>query len=303
MLSGLMPAMVTPFDERGEIDLGATEEIVDRFVEAGVDGVSALGSTGEFSHLDANERRRFTESLAGIVAGRAPLVVGVGATGTRETVELARHAEEVGADGVLVVSPFYWKVGEEALFRHFAAVAEAVSIPTMIYNFPLTTGIDLSPSLIARVARECPNVTGLKDTVTEPQHTVGVIRALTPVRPDFAVLVGLEDQILPSILAGGDGAISGLANVAPDLLVGLVRAARSGDLEKAAELHRRVLSLMTLGALSETPVGAIKLAMKMLGVPISPTVRGPALPAPPQAEAEIKAALKTAGLLPVAGGV
>ena len=145
MFRGLMPAMVTPFDERGEVDLGAAEAVVERFTEAGVDGISPLGSTGEFSHLTADERKRFAEEVTRMIAGRVPVVVGVGAAGTKEMVELARHAEGVGADAVLVVSPFYWKIGEEALFRHFEAVAEAVGIPVVIYNLPMLTGIDLSP--------------------------------------------------------------------------------------------------------------------------------------------------------------
>lgn len=299
MFSGLMPAMVTPFDERGEVDPRATEAVVERLIGAGVDGISALGSTGEFSHLDADERRRFAEDLVEIVAGRTPLIIGAGATGTREAVALARHAESIGADGVLVVSPFYWKVGEEALFRHFAAVAEAVGIPVLIYNLPVLTGIDLSSSLVTRIARECPNAVGLKDTVTEYSHSVKVLREVKPVRPDFAVLAGFEDQILPTMLSGGDGSICGLANVAPELFVNLVQAARSGDVETAAELHRRVLSLMEIVNFSDTPLGAIKLTMNTLGIPISPTVRGPALPAPDDAREGIEAALREAGLFEV----
>jgi 2-dehydro-3-deoxy-D-pentonate aldolase len=132
-----------------------------------VDGISALGSTGEFSHLTNEERRRLAEELAKIVAGRVPLLIGVGASGTKEAVELARHAEGVGADGLLSVSPYFWKVGEEALFTHFATVAESVDIPVLVYNLPMLTGIDLSSGLLARIAAECPNVVGLKDTVTE----------------------------------------------------------------------------------------------------------------------------------------
>jgi 4-hydroxy-tetrahydrodipicolinate synthase len=299
MFRGLMPAMVTPFDERGEVDLGATEAVVERFIEVGVDGISPLGSTGEFSHLTSDERKRFAEEVTRIVAGRVPLVIGAGAAGTKEAIEIARHAESLGAEGVLVVSPFYWKVGEEALFRHFAAVAEAVDIPVLIYNLPMLTGIDLSPSLIARLATECPNVVGVKDTVTEYTHVVSVLREVKPVRPDFSVLAGWEDLILPSMLAGADGSICAFANVAPELFVALVQAAQTGDLGKAAELHRRVLSLVTLGAYSDPPMGAIKLAMKKLGVPISPTVRAPALPATEEAHAAVEAVLKEAGLLTV----
>jgi 4-hydroxy-tetrahydrodipicolinate synthase len=297
MFSGLMPAMVTPFDEHGEVDLRATEAVVERFIEAGVSGVSPLGSTGEFSHLLADERKRFLEEVIRIVAGRVPLVVGVGAAGTKEMVELARHAEGVGADAVLVVSPFYWKVGEEALFRHFATVAESIDIPVLIYNLPMLTGIDLSPSLIGRIAAECPNVSGLKDTVTEYFHTVGVLREVKRVRPDFSVLSGWEDLILPSLLAGADGSICAFANVAPELFVKLVRSARDGDLERAAELHRRVLSLVTLGAYSDPPISAIKLAMGKLGVPISSAVRGPALLVPEEAQEKIEGVLREVGLL------
>jgi dihydrodipicolinate synthase/N-acetylneuraminate lyase len=129
MFSGLMPAMVTPLGERGEVDLRAAEAVVERFIGAGVDGISPLGSVGEFSHLTADERKRFAEEVTRMVAGRVPLVIGVGAVGTKEMVELAHHAEGVGADAVLVVSPFYWKIGEEALFKHFATVAESANIP------------------------------------------------------------------------------------------------------------------------------------------------------------------------------
>ena len=297
MFSGLMPAMVTPFDERGEIDLTATEAVVERFIEAGVDGISPLGSTGEASHLTADERKRFAEEVTRIVAGRVPLLIGVGVVGTRETVELARHAEGVGADGLLVVSPYYWKVGEEALFKHFATVAEAVDIPILIYNLPVLTGVELSPSLVARVARECSNVAGLKDTVTEYSHIWNVLREVKPVKPDFSVLAGFEDLILPSMLAGGEGSICGLANVAPELFVSLVRAVRDGDLGVAAQLHRQVLSLMTLGSLSDTPLGAIKLAMNVLGVPVSPNVRGPALPASEGVRGKVEDVLREVGLM------
>jgi 2-dehydro-3-deoxy-D-pentonate aldolase len=131
--------------------------------------------------------------------------------------------------------------------------------------------------------------------VTEYNHVVGVLQEVKPMRPDFSVLSGWEDLILPSLVAGADGSICAFANVAPELFVGLVDAAQSGDLTRAAELHRRVLTLVTLGTHSDPAIGAIKLAMKKLGVPISPTVRGPALPATD--EEGIEAVLRETGLL------
>jgi 4-hydroxy-tetrahydrodipicolinate synthase len=297
MFGGLMPAMVTPFDERGELDFEATEAVIERFIEAGVSGISPLGSTGEATHLTFDERKRFAEVVVKIVTGRVPLVVGVGSSGTREAVELARHAEGAGADAVLAVSPFYWKVGEEALFNHFSAVAGSVDIPVMLYNLPMLTGIDLSPSLVARVAGECANVVGIKDTVTIYGHTVAVLQEVKAAKPDFTVLSGWEDLVFPSLLAGADGSICAFANVAPELFVDLVKSTREGDLGRAAGLHRRVLELVTLGAYSDPPIGAIKLAMGILGVPISPAVRGPALPAREDARENIESILEDSGVL------
>jgi dihydrodipicolinate synthase/N-acetylneuraminate lyase len=135
--------------------------------------------------------------------------------------------------------------------------------------------------------------------VTEYFHTVGVLREVKRVRSDFSVLSGWEDLILPSLLAGADGSICAFANVAPELFVELVHSAQIGDLGKAAELHRRVLSLLTLGAYSDPPIGAIKVAMSRLGVPISPAVRGPALPVPEEAHEKVEGVLREAGLLTV----
>jgi 2-dehydro-3-deoxy-D-pentonate aldolase len=297
MFGGLMPAMVTPFDGQGGVDLDATEAVIDRFVEAGVSGISPLGSTGEATHLTFDERKRFAEEVVRITAGRVPLVVGVGSSGTAEAVELARHAEGAGADAVLAVSPFYWKVGEEALFNHFATVASSVEIPVLLYNIPMLTGIDLSPALISRVATACPNVVGIKDTVTVYGHTVSVLQDVKAEKPDFAVLSGWEDLIFPSLVAGADGSICAFANVAPELFVDLVRSTQEGDLDTATRLHRRVLDLITLSAHSDPPIGAIKLAMQILGVPISPTVRGPALPADEGAREEVETILENAGVL------
>lgn len=296
MLDGIMPAMVTPFDERGEVDQRATEAVVERCIAAGVDGLSILGSTGEFPHLSIEERRRFAERVVEIVAGRVKVVVGVGSASTNEAASLAAHAENAGADATLCVSPFYLKVGEKALLSHFSTVAGATRLPMMVYNFPLLTGIDLSPRLVARLASDTENIVGIKDTVTEHSHTLDVLGEVKPARPDFSVVVGFEEQILPNLIAGGDGAISGLANVAPELFVGLVRAFREGDLQKAADLHRRVLNLMRLGKLSDPVMGAIKAAMQRLGVQITPEVRGPALPAAPEVYGQIDAILESAGL-------
>jgi len=178
-------------------------------------------------------------------------------------------------------------------------VAESIDIPVVIYNLQMLTGIDLSPSLVGRIAAECPNVSGLKDTVTEYFHTVGALREAKRLRPDFSVLSGWEDLILPSLLAGADGSICALAKVAPKLFVELVHSAQSGDLAKAAELHRRVLSLITFGVYSNPPISAIKLAINKLGVLIFPAVRGPALLVPEEAHEKVEGVLREAGLLTV----
>jgi 2-dehydro-3-deoxy-D-pentonate aldolase len=176
-------------------------------------------------------------------------------------------------------------------------VAGSVNIPVMLYNLPMLTGIDLSPSLVARVAEECANVVGIKDTVTVYAHTVAILQEVKAAKPEFTVLSGWENLIFPSLLAGADGSICAFANVTPELFVDLVKSTRDGDLDRAAQLHRSVLKLVTLGAYSDPPIGAVKLAMGIFGVPISPAVRGPALPADDGAREGIETILKDAGLL------
>lgn len=263
-------------------------------IAAGVDGVVVLGSTGEFTHLGRAERRAAAQVTTTTAAGRVPVIVGVGAAGTREAAELASEAADVGADAVVAVSPYYWRVGDDGLADHFVAVADATDLPTLIYNFPLLTGHDLGPDLVCRLAASRPDIVGIKDTVTECAHTVTVLREVRKVRPDFAVLVGFEDQILPAMLAGADGAISGLSNVAPDLFVALMRAAAGNDLAAAAALHRRVLALMELYELSSPGMGAVKAAMAARGLLDSAAVRGPASPVAPRDRDAVLAVLAAA---------
>ncbi len=247
--------------------------LVEHVLDAGADGVVALGTTGEFADLSDDDRDRLTAATVAAVGGRVPVVVGIGALGTAEACRYAQRAEAAGADVVLALSPLFWKLDEDGLFAHFAAVAAATALPVLLYDIPLFTGASLPPRLVRRVAEELPSVIGIKLTVQDFASVSAVLAAVKPVRPDFSVTVGFEDLALSAVLAGGDGVISGMANFLTPTLVRLVAAARSGDLGAAATAHQEVIRMFPVYFLANPPVLALKHLAAAHGVPVRPVVR------------------------------
>ena len=272
-VGGVYVALLTPFDDAGAVDAGALGALVEHVLAGGVDGVVALGTTGEFPDLGEADRDLVVRTTVAAVAGRVPVVVGIGALGTGEVCRAARLAEQAGADVVLALPPLFWKLDDEGLFAHFAAVAAATALPVLLYDIPIFVGARLSPALVARIAVELPQVIGIKLTVQEFASVSAVLAAVKPVRPDFSVTVGFEDLTLSAVLAGGDGVISGMANFLAPTLVQLVSAARRGDLGAAASAHREVMRLFPVYAQANPPVLALKRLSVAHGVPIGATVR------------------------------
>lgn len=273
VVGGVYVALLTPFDEAGAVDAAALTALVEHVLAGGVDGVVALGTTGEFADLGEADRDLVLRTTVAAVAGRVPVVAGIGALGTGEVCRAAVQAEQAGADVVLALPPLFWKLDDDGLFAHFSAVAAATSLPVLLYDIPVFVGARLSPALVARVARELPQVIGIKLTVQEFASVSAVLAAVKPHRPDFSVTVGFEDLTLSAVLAGGDGAISGMANFLAPTLVRLVAAARAGDLGAAAEAHREVMRLFPVYAQANPPVLALKHLSAAHGVPIGTTVR------------------------------
>jgi 2-dehydro-3-deoxy-D-pentonate aldolase len=272
-LGGLFVPLVTPMRAGGALDLGAVGPHVDRLLEAGVEGLVALGTTGEFADLEAGERADVVAAVVAAAGGRVPVLAGVGATGTALAVAHARAAELAGADALLVLPPLYWKLDDDGVVRHYAAVSDASGLPIVLYDFPRLSGTPLSPALVDRLADEVGAVVGIKQSGADLKVTHAVLARVKRRQPGFAVLTGSADYVLPALLGGADGTIAALGNVAPGVLATLVAAVRRGDMATATSQHRLVLDLLAIPGLCNPPILALKAAAAACGSPMEPAVR------------------------------
>ncbi|HEY6103198.1 MAG TPA: dihydrodipicolinate synthase family protein [bacterium] len=296
-IAGIIPPLVTLFDPDGRIDEDANRQHLDRLIAAGVHGVFALGSTGETMHLTPEERREFASLVINHVNGRVPVLAGCLSTSTAEAVSLARYAEEAGADGVIVIPPFYWTPNDEAIAAHIGAVAEAVKIPVLIYNFPAVVGRSIPAPLVAKLASAYDRVLGIKETIDSISHIHEVLALVKPSKPEFSVLCGFEFHLLNTLLSGGDGCIPAIANFAPHPTVAVYEHARAGRIAEAAAVMRQRLLLATLYQLDAPFFVVIKEAMVLLGQAAHATVRPPSRPLSEPSRRRLRELLTSAGLL------
>jgi len=295
--AGIIPPLVTLFDRRGRIDEEANRAHLEFVLAGGVHGVFALGSTGEAMHLTGEERRAFAALVVRAVDGRVPVLVGCLSTSTEEAVDLARHAEEIGADGVIVLPPYYWTPNDRAIEAHIGAVASAVRLPVLLYNFPAVVGRSIPAPLVAKLAAASDNVLGIKETIDSISHIHEVLARVKPVKPEFSVLCGFEFHLLNTLLSGGDGGIPAVANVAPEPSVAIYEHVRAGRIAEAAAVMRQRLELAMLYQLDAPLFVVIKEAMAMLGRIPHPAVRAPAPPLTDEHRARLRSLLTAAGLL------
>jgi len=292
-IAGLYVPLLTPLRADGSVATEAIDGHVGRLLAAGVDGVVALGTTGEFADLTGSERATVVAATVDAVAHRVPVLAGVGGIGTAEACAHARAAADAGADGLLALPPLYWKLGEDGLVRHFLAVATATDLPTLLYDYPALAGTALLPALVRRIAEEAPDVVGIKLSGPELRAVHGVLSGAKTRDPGFSVMVGAADLAFPALVAGADGMIAALGNVAPEPLAALHAAVRDGELDQAARHHARILALLEIPALSTPPILALKAAARAAGSPLEPVVRTP----PDDADAVIRRATDRAGAL------
>ncbi|MGH2453964.1 MAG: dihydrodipicolinate synthase family protein [bacterium] len=295
--AGILPPLVTLFRRDGAVDDAAMRRHTDRLLEAGVHGLFALGTTGEVMHLSPQERRGVAELVVQQAAGRVPVLIGCGSTSTDEVIAYARHAKEIGASGVVVIVPYYWVPSDAAVEAHYDAIARAVDLPIVIYNFPAVSGRNVPPALIARLAEAHPTIAGIKETIDSIGHIQQVVAAVRPARPDFVVHCGFEYHLINTLLLGGDGAVPGMANLAPAATVAVYEAVRRGDVEAAAELMRARLEFPSLYEFGAPLFVVIKEAMAMAGLIEVPTVRLPAQPLGEDGRARLRTLLARLGML------
>jgi 4-hydroxy-tetrahydrodipicolinate synthase len=261
---GVLCALITPFREDQSPDLGVLGEVIAFLVDSGVHGLFVLGTTGEGPMLDMAERRDVAEFVVRRVDGRVSVVVHCGVPDTKTTSDLARHAEQVGADGVAAVIPYYFRYGGAELDRHFRSVAEAApSVPHYVYENPDRVGYSAGVDVVARLVNEVPNIVGVKDT----GDTIGKITDYLsqPGRP-IEVYVGNNSTIFPALVLGARGAVSAMANAFPELVVAIYERWREGQMDEARALQFTLARLTE--ALAGVPfVGGVKHLMARRGLP------------------------------------
>ncbi len=287
-LHGIVPALVTPFRADEKIDYTAWQTIIELMIASGVDGVFAAGGQGEFYSLTDEERVVVLRFCRQVANKRVPVYGNVGCVTTRQTVNLAQKAEAEGIDYAVVITPYYLKPTADELVDHYAEVCRAVHIPVLAYNIPERTGIELTPAVVARIAAECENFAGLKDSSGKldqiPEFVaIGRDRA-------FSVFMGRDHMILPALKLGCAGAVTACANVAPKAFVDLYRAFRQGDMEEAARLQALIDPLRQSFGLHTFP-SVVKEAMNMIGLPAGPC-RRPVGPMPAPARVKLAAVLE-----------
>jgi 4-hydroxy-tetrahydrodipicolinate synthase len=275
-LIGILSAMSTAFTPDGEqIDEAGMRDLVEHTVGAGVHGLVPAGSTGEFAAMTGEERRRLLEVVLDQTAGRVPVVPGIGAMTTREAVSLAKHAEAAGAAGVLAVAPYYEPLDLHETKRYFRDVADSISIPVVIYNLPVATGVNLAPDDIRELAVTCENIGYVKDTTGDLTQATRLIKHHADVVKTF---VGWDTLLLSSLVEGAPGSIVGAANVNAAQLVAMYDAVQEGRLDDARQIWEREYPLMDF-LVSGGYVGAVKGALDLVGRSAGPA-RQPIAPLP-----------------------
>lgn len=259
MFNGSWVAVVTPF-QNGEIDEEALASLINWHVEQGTDGVVAVGTTGESPTLSNEEHMRVVEICVQASAKRIPVMAGTGSNSTDEAISLTKRARDVGADSVLIVSPYYNKPTQEGIYRHYMAIADAVEIPQVIYNIPGRTASRIEVATMARLAAH-KNIAGVKDAVGDLNYTSELIARLGPA---FYVLSGDDALTIPMMSLGAGGVISVAANVVPAKISGMVAAMRDGNAPGARAMHFELWDLMNSMFYETNPI-PVKTALAMMG--------------------------------------
>ncbi len=288
--------VVTAFDKDLNLDLRANRNIWDFVIRGGVDGILILGSTGEFFAMPMEQKKEFIAKASEHIRGRVPLIVGTGSTRLEDTIELSSYAAAHGADGVIIVPPYYFSLPDAGIEDYFDCVAQAVDTSIYLYNFPERVGYDVRPEVMLRIARKNRNVIGCKDTVTDFAHTRELIKQILPEAPYFEVLSGYDDYFGHNVLSGGSGAIGGLSNVAPEVSTGWVKAFRENNPEGMAYYQKQMDILAGLFQFGVPFVPLIKKAMILRGIEMEEYCTPPLFQATSEQTVKIRDILSKLGI-------
>jgi 4-hydroxy-tetrahydrodipicolinate synthase len=268
----VLTAMVTPFDQNGEVDFNATRILVDYLIENGTDGIVVAGTTGESPTLTTEEKVALFKLVVDAVNGRVPVIAGTGSNNTRASISLTKLAEETGVDGIMLVAPYYNKPSQEGMYQHFKAIAESTPLPIMLYNIPGRSVVNLSVETIVRLS-QIPNIVALKEASGNLDAMAEII---SQAPSDFTLYSGDDGLALPVLAIGGAGVVSVASHVIGNEIQEMINHFKNGNVQDAASAHRRLLPIMK--ALFAAPNPApVKAALNMNGVNVG-GLRLPLLP-------------------------
>ena len=265
-MAGYITPAVTPLNRDGSIDTEGAKKLYDYLISGGVDGILILGSIGEFFAFTPEQKKQLISLAAGYINHRVPLIVGTADMVMENVTELSGFALEEGADAVIVVSPYYFWLEGNSLESYYDTLAEKIQGNLLVYNFPDRTGYQIPVDVIRRLALRHPNIIGCKDTISGMDHTRELIKAIKPVRPDFRIYSGFDDNFAHNVLSGGDGCIGGLSNLAPEICSAWVSAFRRNDMAAVEKIQRKIDRLMSIYSVGTPFVPFIKRAMELRGI-------------------------------------
>jgi 4-hydroxy-tetrahydrodipicolinate synthase len=291
MFTGTGTALVTPFRRDGSLDEPTLRMLIQRQIAAGINFLVPCGTTGESPTLSHQEHLRVVEIAVELAKGKVPVLAGAGGYNTAEVITLARELADLGASGILSVTPYYNKPTQEGLYQHFQAIAEAVSLPIVLYSVQGRTGVNIEPSTVQRLS-QIKNIIGIKEASGNISQMSTILNA---VPEDFLVLSGDDAIALPLIALGGRGVISVASNEIPAEMTALTRLALAGDIAGARQIHRRFLPLMEINFVESNPI-PVKTAMAEMGL-LEPVWRLPLVAAKAENRARIRAVLESLNLL------
>ena len=289
LVQGIITPILTPMYEDESINFDELRNQVDRLIDAGVSGLFCFGTNGESYIISEEEKYAVLKVVIDQAGGRVPIYAGTGCPGTKDTIRMSRKAKELGADVLSIICPYFAAANQTEIYNHFAAVAQAVDLPIVIYNIPPRTGNKVAPETVGRLAKDFPNIVGVKDSSGDFQNMQQYFEA-TRFREDFSVLSGNDALIFDNLVNGGAGAIAGCSNIYPKTICSIVELYKKGALAQALEVQRSLIPLRSTFKYGN-PNTMIKCATKLLGYPVG-DCRAPFNSISPEGVAALKKVLE-----------
>ena len=265
-LKGIIPAMLTPLTVEQKVNESVTRQLINHLLDSGVHGLFILGTNGEFHLFNTEEKLQFARIVIEETNGRVPVIVGTGGNSTEETIDLSQKMEQLGADALSLITPFFISPTQEEMAVHFEKVAESTSLPVLLYNIPARTGVNIEPETVARLAK-VRNIVGIKDSSGNFANIENYINATKD--EDFSVFAGTDSLILPTLQAGGKGAVAATANMIPDVVIAIYNNWLEGNME-AAEKNQGKLEPLRETFKHGTLPSVLKKAVELYSVPVGP---------------------------------